>query len=265
MADGYIDEERPRPRRGRRLVIGLFVLLLILAVVLAVADRAGAAFAERRIAEQVAAELSSRGVRSAAPDVSVRGVPFLTQVAAGRYETISVRLADLAAANGDTLPAGVRVQRLDVDARDVVAPLSSLRGGQGDIVARTVEGTALLDYASVAKLINQPGVRLAERGGKLAVTAPLEILGQKLTVNGTAELTVVKGALQIRFRELTTDGLPALPGAQDLVNAYAQQISIDMPVGKLPFGLVVRDVQPRPDGLALTATGENVPLNGPAQ
>lgn len=264
MADGYLDRERPRRRRGRRLLISLLVLLIVLGVALAVADRVGAAYAERRIADQVATELTERGIRSSRPDVSVRGYPFLTQVLAGRYEKIVVGLTDLQSDRADALPAGVQVQRLDVTANDVVAPLRNLRTGQGDIVARDVRGTAIVDYASVTKLINQPGVRLAERGGKLAVTAPLELLGQQLTVNGTAELTVAQGAVRIRFRELTAEGLAALPGAENLVNAYAQQISVDLPIGELPFGLVVQEVRPQPEGLSLIATGRDVPLNAAA-
>lgn len=262
MVDGYTELERPRKRRGRRLLTALLVLLILLAVLVAVADRAGAAYAERRVAEQVVAQLSSRGITAAPPDVTVSGVPFLTQVLRGSYELITVRLRDLASTNAGTLPKGVQVQRLDVDARDVVAPVDALRTGQGDIVARTVEGAALIDYANVAKMTDQPGVKLTERNGQLAVTAPLEILGQKLTVNGTAELKVVKGAVQVRFRELTAEGLPALPAAQDLVTAYAQQMAIDVPIGQLPFGLVVQDVKAQADGLALTATAQNVPLNG---
>lgn len=261
MADGYTIEDRPRRRRGRRLLIALLVLLALLAVALVVLDRAGAAFAERRIADQVTAELARRQVRSTAPDVSVGGVPFLTQVLAGNYRRISVALRDLSSDNADTLPKGVRVQRLDVLARDVAAPLQALRTGQGDIVAKNVDGTAVLDYASVAAMLGQPGVTVAERNGRLAVTAPLELLGQKFTVNGTAELKVVEGAVQVRFREMTADGLAGVPGAQGLLNGYAEKISIDMPFGQLPFGLAVKDVQPRPEGLVLTATAANVVLN----
>lgn len=264
MADGYMERERPRRRRGRRLLISLFVLLVLLAVVLVVGDRMGVAYAERRVADQVSAELSQRGIRSAPPDVSVRGVPFLTQVLAGRYDSVLVNLRDLQTDQAATagLPAGVQVQRLDVDARDVLAPLDALRTGQGDIVAGEVHGTAVVDYASVAKLIKQPGVKLAERDGRLAVTAPVELLGQRFTVNGTAELAVAKGAVQIRFKELTADGLGALPGADSVISAYAQRISLDLPIDKLPFGLTVTGVEARPDGLALIADGRDVPLNG---
>lgn len=261
MVDGYTERERPR-RRGRRLLTVLLVLLVLLAVVLVVADRVGSSYAERRIADQVVAQLANRGMRAAPPDVSVTGVPFLTQVLAGDYKLIRVRLRDLTSDNGQTLPKGLQVKRLDVDATDVAAPISALRGGQGGIVARGVQGTAVIDYANVANLTNQPGMKLSERNGELAVTAPVEILGQQLTVNGTAELKVAKGEVQVRFRELTAEGLPALPAAQRLVNAYAEQLAVDVPLENLPFGLVVRDVKAQPDGLVLTASAENVPLNG---
>ena len=57
------------------------------------------------------------------------------------------------------------------------------------MVATTVDGTGTITYASVAALIEQPGLELSERDGKLLATAPIELLGQQFTLNGTADLT----------------------------------------------------------------------------
>ncbi len=261
MADGYTVQDRPRRRRGRRLLITLVVLLVLLAAALFAADRFGVSYAERRIAEQVSAQVAAQGMRAATPDVTVGGFPFLNQVAAGRYEDVTVRLRDVTSQPGGALPQGTTVQRVDIKAKDVAAPLDTLRTGKGDIVAKTVDGTVLMDYASVAKFIDQPGVRLSEREGKLAVTAPLEILGLKLIVNGTADLSIEKNSLRVRFRELAAEGLPNVPGAQGLVNGFAQQLSFDLGVGDLPFDLQLQEVRPLPEGLRLTGTAKDVPLN----
>ncbi|MEU7590089.1 DUF2993 domain-containing protein [Micromonospora sp. NPDC049230] len=259
MAQDYpVDEARPR-RRGRKLLIGLFVLLLLLAGLLVVADRVAVGVAERMIGDRVQQEVAKQGAQSTKPDVEVAGVPFLTQVLDGRYERISIKLRDVQApVEGDTVLLPV----LNVDARNVRASLDTLRSGQGDVVADTVKGTGTISYESLAALLKRPGLTLGEQNGKLAVTAPVDILGQKLTVSGTADVTVAdNGAVALRFNELDAAGLPNLPLARALVSNYAKSISIDVPLPDLPFQLAVREVSPLPEGLAVTADAKNVPIN----
>lgn len=255
----YVEADyRPRRRWGRRLLASMIVLLVLLGIVLVVADRAAAAFAERAIADQVRREVAQQNVQASEPDVTVGGFPFLTQVLAERYESISIVLRDV---RGSVEGNAVSVPQLDVDARNVRASIETLRSGQGEVTAETVNGTGLLTYSSVAQLIDQPGLQLSEQGGKLVVKAPLEVLSQQVTVNGTANLSVAEGKVRIRFDTLTAEGLPAVPAAQALVNAYAKQISINVALPELPFQLQVQQVQPRPDGLAVTATAKNVPIS----
>jgi hypothetical protein len=249
---------RPRRRWGRRILGALLVLLVVLAVLLIVADRVGANVAERRIAEEVQQELTSREVRSSAPEVTVGGFPFLTQVLDENYESISILLRDVTTAPEQE---GVRLPRLDVEARDVNAPLEALRSGQGDIVASTVDGTATIGYASVARLIDQPNLRLSERGGKLLASLPIELFGQRFTLTGEAQIEAVEGKIRLRFERLEAEGLPTAPGVEEAVSGYARQMSIDVPLPPLPFALELREVTPLPEGLAVAATARNVPLN----
>ncbi|MET7960803.1 DUF2993 domain-containing protein [Micromonospora zamorensis] len=259
MAEDYpADGARPR-RRGRKLLIGLFVLLLVVAGLLVVADRVAVGVAEREIAKRVSQEVTKQGAQAAEPDVKVFGTPFLTQVLDGRYERISIQLRDVQApVEGEV----VRLSVLDVDARNVRASLDTLRTGQGDIVADTVDGTGTISYDSLAALLKRPGLTLGEQNGKLAVTAPVDILGQKLTVSGTADVTVAdNGAVALRFNDLDAAGLPNLPLARALLNNYAKGISVDVPLPDLPFQLAVREVRPLPEGLAVTADAKDVPIN----
>ncbi|MEU4397948.1 LmeA family phospholipid-binding protein [Micromonospora orduensis] len=259
MAQDYpADEVRPR-RRGRKLLVGLVVLLLVVAGLLVVADRVAVGVAEREIAKRVSQEVTKQGAQSAAPEVQVGGTPFLTQVLDGRYERITIKLRDVqASVEGDA----VRLPVLDVDARNVRASLDTLRSGQGDVVADTVNGTGTISYDSLAALLDRPGLTLGEQGGKLAVTAPVDILGQKFTVAGTADVTVAEnGKVALRFNNLDAEGLPNLPLARAVLNNYAKGISIDVPLPDLPFQLAVREVRPLPEGLAVTADAENVPIN----
>ncbi|MCW3845466.1 DUF2993 domain-containing protein [Micromonospora yasonensis] len=257
MVEAPAYEERPR-RRGRRLLTGFVVLLLVLAGLLTVADRVAAGAAERAIAGQVEQEVAKQNVQSAPPKVDVAGFPFLTQVLAGKYQHISIVLTDV---TGNVRGDAVDVPRLDVDARNVKASLETLRTRKGDVTAETVDGRATITYDSLAKLLDRPGLKLGEQNGKLTVTAPADILGVKLTVNGTADVTVVNGKVALRFNDLTAEGLPNLPLARRMLASYAKGISIDVPLPELPFQLNVRKVEPKPEGLVVTADAKNVPIN----
>jgi len=253
----YVEVEhdrRPRRRWGRRLLVTFIVLLLILVGLLVVADRVGASVAEDRIGDEVAKEMAARKVSSSVPEVSVGGFPFLTQVLRGEYESISILLRDV---SGE----GIRLPRLDVEARDVTAPLDTITSGQGDIVAATVQGTATIGYPTVAKLMEQPELRLAERNGRLVASLPAELLGQRFTLAGEAELSVVKGKIQLRFADLTAEGLPDVAGVQNLIAGYARQLSIDIALPALPYALELQDVKALPEGLRVTAMARDVPLN----
>ncbi|MFI7603788.1 DUF2993 domain-containing protein [Micromonospora sp. NPDC049366] len=251
-------EERPR-RRGRRALVVLVVLLLVLAGLLVVADRVAVGVAERAIADQVRQEVAKQQAQSAPPEVEVGGFPFLTQVLDGRYERISIVLREV---RGSVQGDAISLPTLDVDARDVHASLDTLRSGQGEVVADTVNGTATISYDSLAALLDRPGLKLSEQGGKLAVTAPVDILGQQLTVTGTADVTVgEQGKVSLRFNDLNAEGLPNLPLARTLLNNYARGISVDVPLPDLPFQLALREVRPQPEGLTVTADAKDVPLN----
>ncbi|MDG4768236.1 DUF2993 domain-containing protein [Solwaraspora sp. WMMD406] len=257
-SDDLAHPARPRRRWGRRLLAVGVVLLLILAILLVVADRVAIAYAERAVAEQVSQEIARQNIESSPPEVSISGFPFLTQVAGGRYQSVSIVLRDVTGAvNGNS----VRLPELDVDARDVRASLDSLRTGQGEITAATVHGNATIAYDSVVQLIEQPGLRLAEQDGRLGVTAPVEILGQQVTLTGVADLEVADGEVLLRFDDLNAEGLPGNDAARVFIDAYAQQISIAVPLPELPFQLDLQEVEVAPAGLVVTATAQDVPLN----
>jgi LmeA-like phospholipid-binding len=250
---------RRRGHAGRRLLITLIVLLLIIVGALAVLDRFGASYAERVISDRVAEQVANQKATSEKPDVTIEGVPFLTQVVKGRYQEIKIELRDFSGpvANGKT----VKMPLLDIRAKDVRAPLETLRTGNGDIVATTVTGTGTVDYATVEQLVDKPGLKLAEKDGKLVVTAPLTVLNQQVTIQGTADVTVQKDVVSLRFEQVTANGVPDVPFVQNLLNNYAKQISIDLRLPQLPLKLELQKVEPTPAGLVVTAGANEVPLN----
>jgi hypothetical protein len=89
------------------------VTLLTLFVCAVAADRVSLALTQRAVATQ----LETSGGLSARPDVSIRGLPFLTQALAGKYDDVEVSARDVTAGGG-------RLSKLDVTLRGVHVPLS---------------------------------------------------------------------------------------------------------------------------------------------
>jgi hypothetical protein len=232
----YGTARRPR-RRGRGLLIGLIVLLVIIGIVLFVGDRVGRSYAERIISDKVAEQVSNQKATSEKPDVTIEGFP--------------------ADQNGTKK---IKLPLLDIRARDVKASIDTLRSG-GNIVAGTVTGTGTLDYKQLASLVDQPGLTLTEKNGQLTGAAKVQALGQSLNVTGVAKLTVSDGVVHVRFANVDSPDLPNIPGIKALVAGYADKLGIDVQVPALPLKLKVQKVQPQADGLQFTAGATNVTLN----
>lgn len=240
-------------RRGRRWAVGLLVFLLVVAGLLVVADRVGAWYAQRRIADEVQQEVANRDITSDEPDVTVGGFPFLTQVLSGDYESISILLRNVEG-------GGVRLPELNIEATGVHADLDTIRSGQGEARADRVTGTATVGYATVAALASLPGLQLSGQDGQLRVRLPVEVQGQDLVLVGTAKVQVEDNRIQVRVSELDDENgnLPA--ALRGIANRYAEQLSVNLQLPDLPYNLTVNEVTPEPSGLAVTATARAVPI-----
>jgi len=261
----YYDERDAvyEPRRRRRSGwTTLFVILLILAGVLVAADRIAAQVAEREVRTQVVAALSERGVDYDTADVSVGGFPFLTQVAQGRYEQITIDLTNVrleSSGQKATLPT------LHVVARGVKADAADLVQGTARAVAERVTGTGLVTFATLQSLVdysryNLSNVSFSESGGALKANARANVAGLTLPLTATADISVVKGQFQVKLRDVRAVGVQAPPAAREyLANLVEQSVAARLP--QLPFQLTLDEVDVRADGLAITATARDVPLD----
>ncbi|HLU32694.1 MAG TPA: DUF2993 domain-containing protein [Natronosporangium sp.] len=244
--------------RGLR-IIG--VLLVVLVLLLVVADRVAVWAAERTVADKVADELAERQVDSSSPEVSIHGVPFLTQVGAGRFDEVTVRLRDV-----DW--AGIRLARVELAATGVTASTGTVLTGEGPIDAEWLHGTATIGYATLAALPGPDelaGLRLTpDEDGALAVSLPAEVLGQPVTLAGVAGVEVTDGRVQLRIVELSVaEGeLPAGAGplVDELVGSVTQRLTLDVALPALPYGLTLESVRAEPAGLVVEVSARDVPL-----
>jgi hypothetical protein len=241
-------------RRARRVVVVLLVVLGLLVVGFVAADSVARHLAQGRLA----AEIRTSENLPETPDVTVHGWPFLTQVIAGRYQRIDVRIRQLPVSSGislgelDAVLSGVRVPLSDVLHGNVQRiPVAGVRAGArvsfrelDGVVRRQVPADRLQDVSLA------PG-----RDGRLLVTATYTGPGGPRPVRGEGEVSMSGGRLQFRVREDSLAGLPtsARPQIARLLGA-----SVDLP--ELPFGLRVLGVDVDAGGVVLRVGGTGVVL-----
>ena len=90
-----VDEYPVRRRRRGGGWATLFAILIVLAGVAVVGDRVAATAASNELRSQLAADLQARQVGYQSLDVAIGGFPFLTQVAEGRFEEITIDMTDV--------------------------------------------------------------------------------------------------------------------------------------------------------------------------
>lgn len=262
MAVAEVDDEVVEKRRRGRGGAALLVTLLVLAGLLFAADRAGAVAAEKLVAQQTRKELAARNITSPyEPSVNVGGFPFLTQVARGRYDRITIALRDVKT-NEVTLP------RLDVVATGVHASTGTLIHGDGKVTADHVTGTALLGWNTVKELIsvtgvNGSGVQVSHASGdQIKIRIPVSLAGVHTTLVAVGTVQPSANGLTVKVADIATDGgnLPAI--AQTLLAAYRQQLAFKIKTPALPYGMKVQRVDPTDAGINVTATADQVPISG---
>lgn len=224
----------------------LLVLLILAAVVLVAADRLGVRVAEDKIGEQVAAQYNLQQQ----PDVTIHGIPFLTQAIGGEYKHIEVSI-------GDWTEQGVTVTGVKVDMRGVDAPLSEVRkGSAANITARTATASAIVPYDVIQKEAPKEVKRIGPKGDDLSVDLTGTFLGVRF--DGTAVVQVKPTAKGIAVTPVSvgSDGASQIPLA-----LVKRQLTWVVPVADLPVGSRISKIEPTPDGLRVAATAENVRLN----
>jgi hypothetical protein len=238
-----------------RGLVRVLVVLVVLGGLLLVADRVGAYVAQRTVAEQVTTELASYQVESDPPDVSIGGFPFLTQVGAGQYEQVTLLLRDVGTGE-------VRLSEVELIATGVSAAASTLLAQEGPIDAERIDGTATIGYDTVAALAGRDGLTVAPiDGGALRIEVDDEVLGEPVTLVGTANLSVVDGTVQLRVSDVEFEepsGVP--PGAERLIDEVTNDMALDVPLPPLPYNLTVETVRVESAGLVVGVSATDVPL-----
>ncbi|MFF0450424.1 DUF2993 domain-containing protein [Streptomyces sp. NPDC004609] len=245
-------------------------ILLITAVILGglfiAADRIAVNMAESETADRIR---SSQGL-SATPEVSIKGFPFLTQVAGKQLDEVDVSLAGITAtAGGHT----VNVTEVTAELRDV-----KVNSSYSSAVAGSADGSARISYEDLTKAapegatVSYAGPERAAKG-QVKVTGPLLDLlkGAGVDIPGRAEpllkgagdvttysSVVLKGGTTVQLKAETLPGIP-VPGFE---RKLREIVDYDLKIEGIPASLSLDRVETTADGLKFAGKGTNVALVG---
>jgi len=249
--------------RGRKIGIGLLVMLVLLLGLVIIADRVGAGVAEDRIAQEAANELKKNGATTASqPKVEIGGFPFLTQVLGGNYDKITIT-ADKPQSED------IKLETMTIVATDVKAAASDLLNGRGPVTANQITGTATMSWDTVRSLISLANLPVPFDPATLQVKVvnnnvelrlPLALAGYSTTLVAKGTIAVAEGKVDLKLSDVQAEGVELPRAAQSLLNSIKNRLTATIRTPKMPYTLTIKNVETTAEGVKVTAAAANVEL-----
>lgn len=232
----------------KRLLIGLVVL----AALIVAADR-GALWLTERVAADRARE---QGLHGAV--VEVRGVPFLTQLASRDLREVVVTGDAYRTELGDPGIQGAAIGPIDVTGIRVLARDVSIDSPRRFTAAQMTVG-GVVRYAAVSQAAGSGTEVTAAADGQVQVRRGVTMFGRSLRVGALVSVTAAQGQVVVRPMQASVEGAGRLGAiAADAADAVIPLVTLRYPVPNLPDGLVLTEVVPNAQGLAVVLTGRAV-------
>lgn len=203
----------------RRLVLLVLAGIVVLVVV---GDRVAAHYAEAKVAA---------GIRDAehlpsTPDVTIHGIPFLTQLVDGHYDDVEVKVHGFRR-------GGVTVDLVDAHLRGVLLPFSDvIHGDVNGVPVDRVDGAVIVTYDELASVVGH-GVSYAYAGsgrvraslGGLSADVRVSIQGHDLVLSpisgafGAADVVIPALPFHLHLESVTatSSGVRIVVGARHVV------------------------------------------------
>ncbi|WP_234440400.1 DUF2993 domain-containing protein [Streptomyces rimosus] len=155
----------------------LLVAVLVCVAFLALSDRFAVLYAQHAAAEKLKESLHL----NAAPEVDIKGFPFLTQVVGKRLEQVDVTVPDLAADR-------VSLAKVEASAKDVRLDGDLPTSLTGATVG-SMQGTVLLSFDDMNRELGASQVKFSELGpNSVRAVGQLPIAGHELRVQAEAHI-----------------------------------------------------------------------------
>ncbi|MEV8602851.1 DUF2993 domain-containing protein [Streptomyces griseoviridis] len=244
----------------------LLIVVVVLGGLFVLADRLALHFAEGEVADR----LKTSENLSATPDVTIAGFPFLTQVATGTLDDVTIGIddyeADTGAAAGDGAPSSIRIENLEARMKGV-----EFSGDFSSATAADATGTARISYAELLKTAKAeptqvaPGataqvIGLSDGGdGKIKVALKATVLGVRVPGPLYVMSTV---AVEDDTVKVHADALPKF-GSIELGERTIRSITdFQQRIDDLPGGIRLDKVEAAKNGVEITVKGSDVKLAG---
>lgn len=216
---------RRRRRRGRGWIAAL-AILIVAAAVFAIGDQVARSYAQN----EIAAKFKSQGL-AVKPDVSIKGWPFLTQVAARDVGTIDISASDF------------QQDRLDISRLVATASGVHLNSSFSGARIDSINGTIAITYSSVASALGVPGLTITADPS----AGPDVVKVSEGPLSTTAQVTKA-GPYQVRIQPQSIQGVPVQ------VPAY----TLNLP--HFPAGIQLSGVSLTAQGLVVAISAQNATL-----
>lgn len=239
----------------------LIVLPIALILQFVVVDRVSVQLAEHEMARQIRSGVVAGMACGTTPptvrDVSIGGFPFLTQVLTGTFSDLGMTLTDLPT-------PGPRIEAISARLQGVHVPILKLAtGGDGKITVDRMRAAVRVTYADLnTYLANQTGkihITPVDGGRRLELSAMVNIplLGAQ-QVAGIVTFAVHNNQLTLVPSEISLSGLVNLTIPLGFLSSALTALPI--PLGDLPFNLVVTTAETDATGLSVAARASDVTL-----
>ncbi|MGH7911227.1 MAG: LmeA family phospholipid-binding protein [Candidatus Dormibacteraceae bacterium] len=227
-----------------KALIAILVVLVLVVAGLVVADRVAESYASSVIAQKLTSDLRL----SQKPQVQIQGFPFLNQWATGDYQEIDVRIPSATAQT-------ITVTDIDAVVKGFHAnPFLTSGANLGTATASSVELTGLVAYSQVPL---PSGFTAAASGSQLEVSGSISFLGVSIPVTATEQISLSGSTVAFKPTDVRAQG----GGINvDVSGAVAKKLSMSFSLQGLPLGLQVTAITVGPQGLQVTAQGQNVSL-----
>ena len=245
--------------RGLRILLTVVVILGVLFVVV---DRVAVYFAQ----DEAAGKVKTSENLASTPDVSIKGFPFLTQVASGELDDVELGIKTYEATTANTTGGGtstIRIDDLKADMKDV-----KFSNGYSSATAASATGSASIAYDQLLKAakseptniltgVDAQVVGLSDGGnGKIKVDVKVSALGQETTYPVLSTVTVDGNTVKVH-----ADNLPKL--VVDLADSRIRSITdFQQTIDQLPGGVKLDSVRAAKSGVDIKVKGSNVRLAG---
>lgn len=223
----------------------LLVVVVVLAGVFIAVDRAAVYFAE----DEAAGRVQVSGTEIGSTDISIKGFPFLTQVAGSELDEVDVRITGIETRAGGRK---LRISTMNAELHQV-----RLTDGFSGATAARASGTAVISYKDLTEAAGKDVAVEYGGNGKVKVTGAVDVLGRPITRSVLSTVTLVDGhTVRVHADKVPGEGIP---GLEDLVR---ERTDFEREVGGLPNGLKLKKIQPTAAGLEISVTGTEVALAG---